>query len=162
MNRRDWLGLATYSLFGTAGRQAVGAQQSAAKSQAGSSPTAEAELKAVQERLDQAGIGSLSTVRSTYLRAIGDASEWFMSLVLKDYEQITSDYVRHSRVTGFQLRLHHAPLTVVVCRDDRSYRKFFRLPPSSPTWGPQPPDGASDKKMNVLVVFDWRSKMVAH
>jgi hypothetical protein len=162
MNRRDWLGLAARSVFGAPVGLAVGSQQSTAKSQTGLSPTAEAELKAVQERLFQAKIGPLSTVRSTYFRAIGDASEWFMSVVLKDYEQITSDYVRHFRAKGFQLRLHHAPLTVVVCSDDRSYRKFFGLPPSSPAWMPQPPDGAYDKQMNVLVVFDWRSRRAPH
>ena len=162
MNRRHWLRLATGCMFGGAGGQAVaGSPQNLAKVETALSRTAEAELEGVREQLAQAKIGPLNTARSVHYQAIGDASEWFMNVVLGDCEQIALDYSKHFRALGFQVRLPGSPLIVVVFRDDRSFNKFFHLP-SLPEAGKkglpaQLVGGIYDRRTNALHVFDWRS-----
>jgi len=160
MNRRHWLRLATGCMFGGTGGQAVaGSPQNPAKGETALPRKVEAELEVVRERLAQAKIGPLKTTRSAHYQAIGDASEWYMNVVLGDCEQITLDYSRHFRALGFQVRLPDSPLTVVVFRDDRAFNKFFHLPslaagekglPTQLVWGNY------DWKTNVLHVFDCR------
>jgi hypothetical protein len=153
-------------MFGGAGGQAVaGSPQNLAKVETALSRTAEAELEGVRERLAQAKIGPLNTARSVHYQAIGDASEWFMNVVLGDYEQIALDYSKHFRALGFQVRLPGSPLIVVVFRDDRSFNKFFHLP--SPEAGKkglpaQLVGGMYDRSTNELHVFDWRSVGIPH
>jgi len=160
MNRRHWLRLATGCMFGGVGGQAVaGSPQNPAKGETALSRTAEAELKAARERLSKAEIGPLGTARSTHFQAIGDASEWFMSVVLRDCEQITSEYLRHFRARGFQLRMPGSPLIVIVFRNDQSFDKFFHMPSRRKAakedrlayW-----EGIYDQTTNALHVFDWR------
>ena len=158
MNRRHWLRLATGCMFGGAGGQAVaGSPQNPAKGEAALSRTAEAELKAARERLSKAEIGPLGTARSTHFQAIGDASEWFMSVVLRDCEQITSEYLRHFRARGFQLRMPESPLIVIVFRNDQSFDKFFHLPSRrKATKEDSLLGGIYERTTNTLHVFDWR------
>jgi len=160
MNRRQWLGSATGCMFGGAGGQAVAVSpQNPAKGETALSRTEEAELEGVRERLAQAKIGPLKTARSVHYQAIGDASEWYMNVVLGDCEQIALDYSRHFRALGFQVRMPGSHLIVVVFRDVRSFDKFFHLPspearkkglPAQLVWG------TYDRRTNVLHVFDWR------
>jgi hypothetical protein len=158
MNRRHWLRLARACLFGAAGVQAVaGSPQNPPKGETALSPTAEAELKAARERLSKADIGPLGTARSTHFQAIGDASEWFMSVRLRDCEQIMSEYLRHFRARGFQLRMPGSPLIVIVFRNDESFDKFFHLPSRrKAAKGDVYSNGIYDRATNALHVFDWR------
>src|SRR5271166_4005590 len=129
MNRRYWLRLARGCMLGGLGGQAVaGSPQDPAKGETALSRTPEDELKAVREQLSKAEIGPLGTARSAHFQAIGDASEWFMSVLLRDCEQITSEYLRHFRARGFQLRMAESPLIVIVFRNDQSFDKFFHMP----------------------------------
>ncbi len=166
MNRRHWLRLATGCMFGGAGGQAVaGSPQNLAKGETALSRTAEAELEGVRERLAQAKIGPLNTARSVHYQAIGDASEWFMNVVLGDNEQIALDYSKHFRALGFQVRMPGSPLIVVVFRDDRSFNKFFHLPSFEAGKKGLPAQlvgGIYERRTNMLHVFDWRSVGIPH
>jgi len=153
-------------MFGGAGGQAVaGSPQNLAKGETALSRTAEAELEGLRERLAQAKIGPLNTARSVHYQAIGDASEWFMNVVLGDNEQIALDYSKHFRALGFQVRMPGSPLIVVVFRDDRSFNKFFHLPSFEAGKKGLPAQlvgGIYERRTNVLHVFDWRSVGIPH
>ena len=119
----------------------------------------ESDLKAAREKLVQAGIGPLSTLRSAHYQAIGDAPEGFMRLTLGDCEQLALDYFKHFRDRGFELHQPDRRLTVVIFRDNRSFGKYFPVPAT----GKAVPRGATVQRVgnysrmtNMLYVFDWR------
>jgi hypothetical protein len=119
----------------------------------------ESDLKAAREKLVQAGVGPLATLRSAHYQAIGDAPEGFMRLTLGDCEQLALDYLKHFRDRGFELHQPDRRLTVVVFRDNRSFGRFFPMPAT----GKPVPRGATVQRVgnysratNMLYVFDWR------
>jgi hypothetical protein len=131
---------------------------------AGAEPTsgaiAEPELAEMRKRLVQARIGPLVTVRSAHYVAIGDAPEAFIKLILGDCEQLASDYQKHFQSHGFAVHPPERRLAVAVFRDDRSFGKFFRLPPLIELAGKEEsyqPAGIYDRRTNTLNVFDWRN-----
>ena len=126
----------------------------------GGALTPEAELAAIQNKLDQARVGPLNTVRSAHYVAIGDAPRAFITTILGDCEQLDADYQRYFGSLGFHLHQPDRPLIVIMFRDDRSFGKFFRLPSlleAAEKGRALQPAGIYDKSSNVLHVFDWRN-----
>jgi hypothetical protein len=122
--------------------------------------TPEAELATVRERLDKARVGPLSTAHSAHYVAIGDAPKAFITTILADCEQLDADYQKYFGSLGFHLRQPDRPLIVIMFRDDRSFGRFFRLPPlleAAEKGRALQPAGIYDKATNVLQVFDWRN-----
>ena len=129
------------------------------KGQAKPAPTAEEELALLRDKLDQAKIGPLNIVHSAHYVAVGDAPKAFMGTILADCEQLVVDYFRYFGARGFRLRQPDRPLIAVIFRDDRSFGKYFRLPPllDAAEKGRAQQAGIYDRKTNVLHIFDWRN-----
>jgi hypothetical protein len=160
IDRRGWLRLMIGGVAGaTFGSSNALAAQDARKARKPGADTSEADLDAARGKLAQAGIGTINTVRAVHYQAIGDAPEAFMKLTLGDCEQLAQDFDKHFRGRGFRVHPPDRRLTVVVFRDDRSFRRFF---PQLST-GKSAGKGASVQRVgnysratNILYVFDWR------
>jgi len=166
LDRRDWLWLMLGGVIGSGGAVTARSAQSPAqdtqspaqdplappqeRGQHKPLPTPEAELAAVREKLDRAKIGPLTTVHSAHYLAIGDAPRAFMAITLADCEQLAADYQRYFDSLGFHVHQPDRPLIAVIFRDDRSFGKFFHLPPLFTA-------GVYVRATNALHVFDWKN-----
>jgi len=169
LDRRDWLWLMLGGVIGSGGGTATarsaqspakGTQSPAQDKGAPAPPLPDAELAVVRDRLDRAKIGPLYTVQSAHYVGIGDAPQAFIRIILDDCEQLDADYQRYFGSLGFHLHQPDRPLIVIMFRDDRSFGKFFRLPPlleAAEMGRAIQPAGIYDKSSNVLHVFDWRN-----
>jgi hypothetical protein len=163
LDRRGWMRLMLGGVVGIGGGSATTrAAQGPARDRdpIAAPPTGEAELNAVRDRLDQARIGPLDTVRSAHYVAIGDAPEAFMTLILGDCEQLAADFQKHFGVLGFHLHQPDRPLLVIMFRDDRSFGRFFHLPSlleAAAKGRAVQPAGIYERTTNLLHVFDWRN-----
>jgi hypothetical protein len=170
IDRRAWLRRTVASMAVITG-WAAAARSAPAPDRGGKdvSQEEEAELKAAEEKLRQAGIGPLGTVRSTHYQAIGDASDQFMRMMLADYERLALDYHGHFSSRGFDVHLPDRRLILVTFHDDRSFGKFFRLPSllEARERGRVQPDqpailsGVYMRSTNWLNIFDWRHVPIA-
>jgi hypothetical protein len=116
-----------------------------------------ADLTAIRKRLFDAKIGPLNSVHTPGYQALGDAPEAFMRLILEDCEQLASDYFKHFRARGFELREPAGPLIVIIFRDDRTFGRFLHLPTVMQTRGQAFIPGEYDRGSNHLYVFDWKN-----
>ena len=168
LDRRDWLWLMLGGVIGSGGGTATArlaqspakGTQSPAQGKGTPALPPDAELAVVRDRLDRAKIGPLNTVDSAHYVTIGDAPKAFITAILADCELLAADYQRYFDSLGFHVRLPDRPLIVVMFRDDRSFGKFFGLPPlldAAAKGRPIQPAGIYDKSSNVLHVFDWRN-----
>ena len=107
-------------------------------------------LKAIETHAREVGLRSLRTARSRNYQAIGDATEEFQRLTLRDCELIARDYLDHFRARGFDITPSRRRLSVVTLSDERSYDAFLGTTESQGT------GGLYDRKSNVLVVYDYR------
>jgi hypothetical protein len=159
-DRRDFLrSVLPVLAVASGGRSVVMAAQKDGNGPASNSHLDESDLKAAREKLVQAGIEPLSTLRSAHYQAIGDAPEGFMRLTLGDCEQLAVDYLKHFRDRGFELHQPDRRLTVVIFRDNRSFGRFFPVPATSkpaPRGATVQRVGNYSRMTNMLYVFDWR------
>ena len=137
------------------------AESSEGQGRAAPTPTPEAELAAIRDKLEQAKIGPINTEHSAHYVAIGDAPKAFITTILADCEQLEADYQRYFGSHGFHVHQPDRPLIVVMFRDDRSFGSFSGLPSlleaaekgrAAATVGP-----LRTQTTNVLHVFDWRN-----
>jgi hypothetical protein len=168
LNRRGWLRTTLGSVIGIGcGGTTTCPAKGAAEGKQGAGPEVEADLTAVRERLAQAKIGPLTTVRSAHYVAIGGAASGFMKLILEDCEQLAFDYHRQFRSHGLAVHEPDHSLIVVMFKDDRSFGRFFHLPSllelhaASGIEHPAQPVGLYERKTNLLHVFDWRNVPIA-
>ena len=169
LDRRDWLRMLLGGAIGvgagtTTGRSAQTPAPSSErpvpeKGPAKPAPTPAEEVALVRDKLDQAKIGPINVVHSAHYVAVGDAPKGFMGTILADCEQLVADYFRYFGARGFRLRQPDRPLIAVIFRDDRSFGKYFRLPPllDAAAKGRAQQAGIYDRKTNVLHIFDWRN-----
>jgi hypothetical protein len=108
------------------------------------------EFLATERSVRKATRQPLRHVVSEHFRAIGDASESFMNLVLTDCEAVALDYLDYYRAKGFEVTMPDRQMTVVVFIDERP---FIRFGPDMP---PQV-SGLYRRTENCLVLFDFRN-----
>jgi hypothetical protein len=108
------------------------------------------EYRATETKVRKATTLPIHTATSAHYRAIGDASESFMKLILNDCELIALDYLDYFRARGFDVALPSHLMTVVVFVDERPFRRY----------GPEMPPqvtGLYRRSENSLVLFDFRN-----
>jgi hypothetical protein len=78
------------------------------------------ELRAVEAIATKAGLAAFGTTRSVHYLGIGDASETFRSLALRDCEAVAADYLDFYRTQGFkELGQPHEPNLYALVRARR-------------------------------------------
>ena len=82
------------------------------------------ERQAVEAIAAKAGLASVGTTRSQHYLGIGDASDSFRSLTLRDCEAVVADYLDFYRSQGFKVAMPAGRLTVVILADQRSLAAF--------------------------------------
>jgi Protein of unknown function (DUF1570) len=119
------------------------------------------ERKAVEELGVKAGLTAFRTTRTGHYLGIGDASDRFRSLTLRDCEFVAADYLDYYRSRGFKVAMPATRLTVVILADSQAHAAFHGESHSqgSPTGAKPglPAPGYYDRATNRLAVFDLRS-----
>jgi hypothetical protein len=112
---------------------------------------AERELRAIEDRANRTGIGPLSSIKSNHYQVIGDAAPKFMTMIVKDCELLTLDYLAHFRGRGFDVHPPDHRLMIVAFLDERPFHKFF------PESARANIVGGYSKEKNWVILFDWRN-----
>jgi hypothetical protein len=118
------------------------------------------EVAAINEMGRTLEIKPFRTVRSAHFLGIGDSTEVFLAVNLRDLEGLTADFLDHFRHKGFDLTMPSQRLTAVILADSRSFAAFveersLRQIPNGP--GAPPMRGRYQPRTNRLVLFDNRS-----
>ena len=99
-------------------------------------------LKEVQAAAAKAGLSPFNISKSPNYLAIGDASESFRAVTLRDCEGVAADYFDYYKAQGFDVHRPGRRLLVVTLADDHSFMAFvfphFKMTSNQP--GPPPPD----------------------
>jgi hypothetical protein len=82
------------------------------------------ERRAVAAIAANAGLRAFGTTRSAHYLGVGDTSEAFRSLTLRNCEAVAADYLDHFQSRGFKVAMPATRLTVVILTDDRSRAAF--------------------------------------
>jgi Protein of unknown function (DUF1570) len=95
------------------------------------------ELRAVEAIAAKAGLAAFGTTRSPHYLGVGDASETFRSVAIRDCEAVAADYLDYFRSQGFKVAMPARRLIVVILTDERSRGAFNAGPglPISPSGG---------------------------
>jgi len=116
---------------------------------------------AVQAVARRAGLQPFQATRSRHFLAIGDASDRFRSLTLRDCELIAADYLDHYRSREFAVALPNRRLTVVTLADDRSFARYSGNPGFRMVLKGIDPIpavlGYYNQETECLVIFDQRT-----
>ena len=93
------------------------------------------ERRQVEAIAAKVGLRSFGATRSPRYLGIGDASDTFRSLTLRDCEALAADYLDYYQSQGFKVVMPAGRLTVIILADERSYAAFNGegRSPSSPT-----------------------------
>ena len=75
------------------------------------------ERRAVEATAAKAGLGAFRTTRSRHYLGIGDASEQFRALTLRDCEFVAGDYLDYYRPREFPVAMPARRLTVIILAD---------------------------------------------
>jgi hypothetical protein len=119
-----------------------------------------AEERAVTEIGRTLEMKPFRTIRSAHFLGIGDSTEAFSALNLRDLEGLWADFLEHFRAKGFELAVPSRRLTVVILADNRSYtayrekRSLRQIPDRPPTPSMR---GFYQRSTNRLILFDNRS-----
>ncbi len=120
----------------------------------------ESALKAVQAAAAEAGLSPFKISKSANYLVIGDASESFRAVTLRDCEGVAADYLDYYKAQGFDVHRPDRRLLVVTLADDRSFIAFV-FPNSKMTSnkpGPAPPiHGLYNRENNRLIIYDHRA-----
>jgi Protein of unknown function (DUF1570) len=84
------------------------------------------ERRQVEAIAAKAGLRSFGTTRSSHYLGIGDASDTFQSLTLRDCEALAADYLDYYQSQGFKVAMPAGRLTVIILTDERSLTAFNR------------------------------------
>ena len=117
-------------------------------------------IKDVRDAASAAGLSPFKISRSPNFLAIGDASESFRALTLRDCEMIATDYHDYYEGLGFKIHRPEQRLIAVTLADDRSFIAivFPGSRPSPKKPGPAPPvHGLYNRETNRLIVYDHRA-----
>jgi hypothetical protein len=159
VERRKWLGLASGTALGIVASSGFAFRLARAAAPIDPAnvqpPTRDEEYLAAETRVRKATTLPIRTAASDHYRAIGDASEAFMKLILNDCELVAVDYLEYYRAKGFDVALPNRQMTVVVFVDERPFLKF----------GPEMPPqvtGLYRRSENCLVLFDFRNVPMRH
>jgi hypothetical protein len=153
ITRRRWLAGALWTCAGTAIRAKAGAEDG---------PVAEndedAECQAVEALGERLGLRSFRTTRTRHFLGIGDTSDAFRGLTLRDCELTAADFMDHYRSKGFDVDFPAQRLTVVVLADARSFLSVLKGEqiqlPKGREFVPPALRGVYNPVTNRLVVFD--------
>lgn len=104
----------------------------------------------VAKRLREVGLGEPRVQRTRRFVGVGDASDRFIKLTLRDCEATAADYYGHYRAKGFAVDPPKGRLVVVALAEDRSFARYLGADPGSAI------GGVYEKTTNRLVVFDYR------
>jgi hypothetical protein len=125
---------------------------------------ADEELRAeemVREAARKAGLKGVGATRSAHFLAVGDGSDGFRALTLRDCEAVASDFLKHYKAQGFEVELPGQRMTVVALADDRSFAAYMGNPRLRLTAKMIDPDpavhGLYNRRTNALIVFDHRA-----
>jgi hypothetical protein len=121
------------------------------------------EVRAVTEIGRTLGLRPFRTYRSAHFLAIGDSTEAFLAVNLRDLEGLLADFLDHFRDKGFDLAMPARRLTLVILADGRSFaayvqnRSLRQIPrkPEKPSWNGL--QGRYLTTTNRFVLFDQRS-----
>jgi hypothetical protein len=127
----------------------------------GPDPEEDREARAIAARAEEAALPPFRRSQTTHYLGLGDASDPFRALTLRDCEAIAADYLDYYRAKGFAVSPPEHRLTVVVLADDRSFAAFCgdrRLLMTPKRNDPDPTvQGMYNRKTNWLQVYDHRS-----
>ncbi len=147
IGRRAWLaGLGASGVMGLVAGPSWGTRAAGAGPRQG----ADADLKAIEAKGAEAGLGPFRSVESRHYRVAGDAPEGFLRLTLRDCEAVAVDYFDHYRAQGFDLKRPEGRLSAVALADARSYAAFLGGQPDRSN------GGRYDRASNRLYVYDFR------
>jgi hypothetical protein len=152
VDRRTWMVGALTAWVGASCRAGQPDQAQAAEDR---------ERQAVEELGAKAELKAFRTTRSLHYLGIGDASDRFRSITLRDCEYVAADFLDYYRSRGFEVAMPASRLTVIILDDPKSHTAFRRdgqLHGGQPgaSQGPATP-GYYNPSSNRLVVFDLRS-----
>jgi hypothetical protein len=119
------------------------------------------ERQAIEELAAKAGLTAFRTTRTRHYLGIGDASDRFRSLTLRDCEFVAADYLDYYRSRGFEVAMPARRLTVIILADAQAHVAFHgesHLQGSPPRANQgRPALGYYVLSTNRLVVCDLRS-----
>jgi len=119
------------------------------------------ERRAVKAIAAKAGLPSFLTTRSQNYLGIGDASDTFRSLTLRDCEAVAADYLDYYQSQGFKVAMPAGRLTVVILADEGSLAAFNgdRRLQRSPTEANRHlvVPGQYNSRSNRLIVLDMHA-----
>jgi hypothetical protein len=117
--------------------------------------------ESVREAARQAGLKGVGATRSAHYLAVGDASDRFRALSLRDCEALARDFLKYYKAQGFEVEPPGRRMTVVALADDRSFAAYMSNPRLRLTAKMIDPDpavhGLYSRGANALVVFDHRA-----
>ena len=155
IDRRSWLA----GILATCAWGSISSGEEPGK-KADSKEDEEIALEEVRSAAAEAGLSPFKISKSPNYLAIGDASESFRAVTLRDCEGVAADYLDYYKAQGFDVHRPDRRLIVVTLADDRSFIAFVfphsKMPINKP--GPAPPiHGLYNRENNRLIVYDHRA-----
>lgn len=144
VDRRVWIATALASV------SLAGFKSAPADDEVGSADPEHALVDPVLTRARAVGLSGFQQIRTAHYVAIGNATEPFLKLCLRDCEAVAADYLEHYRGKGFSVEMPESRMVVVVLHDDRDFFRYLGIKPSGIL------GGIYDRSNNRLHVYDSR------
>ncbi|MBV8607040.1 MAG: DUF1570 domain-containing protein [Singulisphaera sp.] len=141
IGRREWLAGVALAWLGASGRA-----KPPSREPEGEDPS----LREIEARARELGLRTFRKMRSRNYLAVGDATEEFQRLTLRDCELIAGDYLDYYRANGFDITPPSRRLILVTLADERSYKAMVGESLAEAT------GGLYNRRSNALFVYDYR------
>jgi len=140
-------------LIGCAGLALSGPLRSSAWAQ--EDPGEAKEIGGVQAIATKAGLGKFTIGRNEHFLGLGDTNDRFRAEALDICEGLAKEFLAFFHAKGFKVAYPEQRMTVIILKDDASYRAF-----TSDNLG-LAVGGHFDLETNHLVMFDFRPRQAA-
>ena len=116
-----------------------------------------AESREAEKHARELGLKPFHSLGSKHFIAVGNASEHYMRIALRDCEAVARDYMDHFTAKGFSVSFPDQRMTAVVLEDERAFAQFLGKPIERPKMLHAYVAGVFQRKTNALVLQDFRN-----